>query len=49
MIRKYIINAAGRAFVQGASTPSLSLVTMISVRFAILPKLEKQMKKELEK
>jgi hypothetical protein len=43
-----IIHAAGRVFVEGASTPSLSLETIRGVRFAI-PTEVKQKKKWLRK
>ena len=33
-IRQYIIRVAGRAFVEGASSPSLNLETLASVHFA---------------
>jgi hypothetical protein len=39
---KNIIPVVGRASVEGVSTPSLSLETLISVPFAILTKLAKQ-------
>jgi hypothetical protein len=42
---KYIIHAAGRVFVEAVCTPSLSLVTLASVRFAILTEVAKHVKR----
>jgi hypothetical protein len=46
--QKYIIIVAEKVFAEGASTPFASLVTMVSVRFAIPTKIIKRMKKELK-
>ena len=46
-IRKKIIHVAGRAFVQGASTPFVSLETLASVLFVMRTEVAKQMKKLL--
>jgi hypothetical protein len=47
--RKNIIPAAGRAFVEGASTPSVWLGMLVSVPFAIPTEVAKQMQKEWQK
>jgi hypothetical protein len=43
--RKHIIHAAGRVFVEAVCTSSLSLVTLASVRFAILTEVAKHVKR----
>jgi hypothetical protein len=43
------INVVGRVFVEGVYTPSVSLVTRASVRFAILTEITKQLKRWLKK
>jgi hypothetical protein len=44
-LRKDIIHAAGRIFVEAACTPSVSLITLASVRFAILTEEAKHVKR----
>jgi hypothetical protein len=46
---KLIIHVVGRAFAEDAFTPFVSLVTMISVRFAIPTEAVKQLKRRFLK
>jgi hypothetical protein len=46
---KRIINVAERAFVEGAFTPSVRLVALASVHFAMPTELAKHKKKKLKK
>ena len=46
--RKHIIHAEERVFVKGAFTPSVRLVTLASVRFAILNELAEHVKRKMK-
>jgi len=48
-LRIDIIHAAGRVFVEGASTPSLNLEILRDVRFVIPTDVTKEMKSVLRK